>query len=57
MNTKYEEMTDWNPNGFFLSNGPGDPAAMPKVIEQVNKITNDGRAVFNLLRSSSVSTF
>ena len=45
MNTKYEEMTDWNPNGFFLSNGPGDPAAMPKVIEQVNKITNDGRAV------------
>ena len=48
MNTKYEEMTDWNPNGFFLSNGPGDPAAMPKVIEQVNKITNDGRAVFGI---------
>ena len=48
MNTRYEEMRKWNPDGFFLSNGPGDPAAMPKVIDQVKKITNDGRAVFGI---------
>jgi carbamoyl-phosphate synthase small subunit len=48
MNTRYEEMRKWNPDGFFLSNGPGDPAAMPKVIDQVKKITNDGRPVFGI---------
>ena len=48
MHTSYEEMKKWNPDGFFLSNGPGDPAAMPKVIEQVKKITRDGKAVFGI---------
>ena len=37
MKSSYEEMKKWNPDGFFLSNGPGDPAAMPQVIEQVKK--------------------
>jgi carbamoyl-phosphate synthase small subunit len=48
MHTTYEEMEAWNPDGFFLSNGPGDPSAMPEVIEQVKKITADGRAVFGI---------
>jgi carbamoyl-phosphate synthase small subunit len=48
MHTTYEEMKKWNPDGFFLSNGPGDPAAMPEVIKQVKKITNDGKAVFGI---------
>lgn len=48
MHSSYEEMKQWNPNGFFLSNGPGDPSAMPDVIEEVKKITNDGRAVFGI---------
>ena len=48
MNTKFEEMSNWNPQAFFLSNGPGDPSAMPQVIEQVKKITKDGRAVFGI---------
>ena len=48
MDTTYEEMKKWNPDGFFLSNGPGDPAAMPEVIEQVKKITTDGKAVFGI---------
>ena len=41
-------MNDWNPNGFFLSNGPGDPSAMPGVIEQVKQITSDGKPVFGI---------
>ena len=48
MNTSYAEMKKWNPDGFFLSNGPGDPSAMPEVIEQVQKITSDGKAVFGI---------
>ena len=48
MNTSYEDMKSWNPDGFFLSNGPGDPSAMPQVIEEVKKITLDGKAVFGI---------
>ena len=48
MHTSYEKMNDWNPNGFFLSNGPGDPSAMPGVIEQVKQITSDGKPVFGI---------
>ena len=48
MNTSYDEMKSWNPDGFFLSNGPGDPSAMPEVIDQVKKITSDGKAVFGI---------
>jgi carbamoyl-phosphate synthase small subunit len=48
MNTKYDEMKMWQPNGFFLSNGPGDPSAMPNVITEVKKIIKDGRAVFGI---------
>ena len=48
MHTPYKEMKAWNPDGFFLSNGPGDPAAMPKVIEEVKKITADGKTVFGI---------
>ena len=48
MNTKYDEMKMWQPNGFFLSNGPGDPSAMPNVITEFKKIIKDGRAVFGI---------
>ena len=30
MHSTYEEMKEWDPNGFFLSNGPGDPSACQK---------------------------
>jgi carbamoyl-phosphate synthase small subunit len=48
MNTSYNEIKKWNPDGFFLSNGPGDPAAMPNVIEEVKKVTADGKPVFGI---------
>ena len=48
MNTSYEHMKAWNPDGFFLSNGPGDPAAMPEVIREVKKITKNGKPVFGI---------
>ena len=48
MHTSYKDMKDWNPDGFFLSNGPGDPSAMPTVIEEVKKVTADGKPVFGI---------
>ena len=48
MSTSYKKMKKWNPDGFFLSNGPGDPAAMPNVIEEVKKITSDGKPIFGI---------
>ena len=64
MNTKYEDMKKWKPDGFFLSNGPGDPAAMPNIINEVKKITSDGVPVFGiclghqaLALSEGVSTY
>ena len=48
MHTSYEEMKRWNPDAFFLSNGPGDPSAMPDVIEEVKRITTDGKPVFGI---------
>jgi len=46
--TTFEEMKTWNPDGYFLSNGPGDPAAMPKVVEQVSKVIGSERPVFGI---------
>ena len=48
MHTTYKEIKKWNPDGFLLSNGPGDPSAMPKVIKEVKKITLDGAPVFGI---------
>ena len=42
------ELESWNPDGYFLSNGPGDPSVMPEVIENVKKITNTMFPVFGI---------
>ncbi|GAB5557276.1 MAG: glutamine-hydrolyzing carbamoyl-phosphate synthase small subunit [Schleiferiaceae bacterium] len=47
-NTSYETMKEWNPDGFFLSNGPGDPSAMSGVIEEVKKIIESGMPTFGI---------
>ena len=37
-NTLVDEIVDYNPSGIFLSNGPGDPAAVTYAIEVVQKL-------------------
>jgi carbamoyl-phosphate synthase small subunit len=37
-NTPFETMQAWNPDGYLVSNGPGDPAAMQDVVLTVKKI-------------------
>ncbi|WP_058484857.1 carbamoyl phosphate synthase small subunit [Defluviitalea phaphyphila] len=37
-NTSYTEILSINPDGIFLSNGPGDPKDLPDVIENIKKL-------------------
>jgi carbamoyl-phosphate synthase small subunit len=46
--TSFEDMERWNPNGYFLSNGPGDPAAMPYAVATAKKILNHNKPLFGI---------
>ena len=46
--TTFEEIANWDYDGIFLSNGPGDPSAMPKVIEEVTKIIDSNAPIFGI---------
>lgn len=48
MNSTFEEMKSFNPDGFLLSNGPGDPSVMPETIELVKEIVESGKPVFGI---------
>jgi carbamoyl-phosphate synthase small subunit len=48
MDTPFDEIKSWNPDGFMISNGPGDPAAMPKVSETVTQMIGSGIPVFGI---------
>ena len=46
--TTYKELKAWNPDGFFISNGPGDPASMDYAIETVKAILADDKPLFGI---------
>lgn len=46
--TTFEEMKQWNPDGYMLSNGPGDPAAMENVIANVKEVIDSNEATFGI---------
>lgn len=46
--TTFEEMEAWNPTGYFLSNGPGDPSAMDYAIETTKKIIATDKPLFGI---------
>lgn len=46
--TTFEEMEKWNPDGYFISNGPGDPAPMDYAIETVKSILNASKPMFGI---------
>lgn len=48
MDATLEELNSFNPDGYMLSNGPGDPGAMPASIELVKQIVNAGKPVFGI---------
>jgi carbamoyl-phosphate synthase small subunit len=46
--TSFEEMQAFTPNAYFISNGPGDPAAMDFAMDTVNKMINSDKPVFGI---------
>ncbi|TAE74466.1 MAG: carbamoyl-phosphate synthase small subunit [Bacteroidetes bacterium] len=46
--TPAEEVLAWNPDGFFISNGPGDPSAMPYAVAQVKTFLETGKPIFGI---------
>lgn len=46
--TTLSEMEKWNPDGYFLSNGPGDPSVMDYAIKTVQDILGTDKPVFGI---------
>ncbi|MFC5281977.1 glutamine-hydrolyzing carbamoyl-phosphate synthase small subunit [Pedobacter alpinus] len=46
--TSFSEMEKWAPNGYFISNGPGDPSAMPYAIDTVKEILATDKPLFGI---------
>ncbi len=48
MSASFEDMVAFSPDGFMLSNGPGDPSVMTDTIALVKTIVNSGKPVFGI---------
>lgn len=46
--TSIEEIKAWNPNGYFLSNGPGDPASMDYAVNTAKAILEEDKPLFGI---------
>ncbi len=62
--TKVSKLKEFNPSGYFISNGPGDPASMDYAIETVKDILKENKPTFGiclghqlLALANGVSTF
>ncbi len=62
--TGFDELKKFNPSGYFLSNGPGDPAPMDYAIKTVKLILEEGKPLFGiclghqlLALANGISTF
>lgn len=43
-----EQLKQFNPDGYFISNGPGDPAAMDYAINTVKEILKENKPTFGI---------
>lgn len=48
MDSTLETMEAWNPDGYMISNGPGDPAAMKDTVQLIQAIVETGKPVFGI---------
>ncbi|MDX2049172.1 MAG: glutamine-hydrolyzing carbamoyl-phosphate synthase small subunit [Chitinophagaceae bacterium] len=46
--TTLKELEEFKPHGFFISNGPGDPAAMDYAVKTVKDILATGKPLFGI---------
>ncbi|MEW7292348.1 glutamine-hydrolyzing carbamoyl-phosphate synthase small subunit [Aquimarina sp. 2304DJ70-9] len=46
--TTFEEMSEWEPDGYFLSNGPGDPEPLTQAIDTAKEIIKRDLPLFGI---------
>lgn len=46
--TTLEELKSFDPDGYFISNGPGDPAAMSYAVDTLKEILKEDKPVFGI---------
>lgn len=46
--TNVEEVKAFNADGYFISNGPGDPAAMPYAVDTVKELLKEDKPLFGI---------
>ena len=46
--TTLSELKEFNPNGYFISNGPGDPAAMGYAVDTLKEVLNENKPTFGI---------
>jgi len=47
-NTSLSRLKEFNPSGYFISNGPGDPAALPFAISTIKGILAENKPLFGI---------
>ena len=47
-NSTFKEISDWNPDGYFISNGPGDPEPLKDAIELAKDILKTKSPLFGI---------
>tara|TARA_R110002051_G_scaffold106098_3_gene179204 strand:- start:21 stop:1133 length:1113 start_codon:yes stop_codon:yes gene_type:complete len=47
-NTSFEEMSAWNPDAYFISNGPGDPEPLTDAIAAAKKMIASNKPLFGI---------
>lgn len=48
MSTTFEEMEAWNPDGYLITNGPGDPGTLTGPIATVRNIVEANKKMFGI---------
>ena len=46
--TSLSRLKEFNPSGYFISNGPGDPAAMPYAVTTIKEILQENKPFFGI---------
>lgn len=52
--TSYEEMKSFQPHGYFISNGPGDPAVMDYAVDTVKAILSADQPLFGICLGNQI---
>ena len=52
--TDFNTMNNWGPDGFFISNGPGDPGAMEYAVKTVQDILDADKKLFGICLGNQI---